>query len=231
EPVASGRWTARKKARIRDSRRVGTANIVRGLAATDGRPRVLVCSSAVGYYGNRGDEILDETSAPADDFLAEVCRLWESAAAEAKRYGVRVVSARTGVVLSADGGALAKMLLPFRLGIAGRLGSGRQWMPWIHIDDMVALLLHAATNDDIDGPMNATAPRPVTNREFTKTLAATLHRPAILPMPGFALKLAVGQFAEVLLASQRVVPQVAQRTGYAFQYPELMPALENLLCC
>lgn len=231
EPVASGRWTAKKKARIRDSRRVGTANVVRGLATAEPKPRTLICSSAVGYYGDRGDEILDEASAPGDDFLAEVCRLWESAAAEAKRYGVRVVSLRTGVVLGADGGALTKMLLPFRLGLGGRLGSGRQWMPWIHIDDMVGLLLHAANHDNVEGPMNATAPHPVTNREFTKILADTLHRPAIFPVPGIALKMAAGQFAEVLLASQRVVPQVAQRTGYAFQYPELRPALGNLLGC
>jgi uncharacterized protein len=229
EPVASGRWTARKKARIRDSRRVGTANVVRGLATSEPKPRTLICSSAVGYYGDRGDEILDEASTPGDDFLAEVCRLWESAAGEAKRYGVRVVSLRTGVVLGADGGALAKMVLPFSLGLGGRLGSGQQWMPWIHIDDMVGLLLHAASHDDIEGPMNATAPHPVTNREFTKILAATLRRPAVFPVPGVALKVAVGQFAEVLLASQRVVPQVAQRTGYAFQFPELKPALENLL--
>jgi uncharacterized protein (TIGR01777 family) len=229
EPVASGRWTAKKKARIRDSRRVGTANLVRGLAAAEVRPRVLVCASAVGYYGDRRDEILDESSAPGNDFLAEVCRLWESAAAEANRFGVRVVSVRTGVVLGRDGGALAKMLLPFRLGLGGRLGGGRQWMPWVHIDDLVGLLLHAATHDAVEGPMNGTAPHPVTNREFTRLLAATLRRPALFPMPGAALKLAVGEFAELLLASQRVVPQVALRTGYAFQYPDLEPALEEIL--
>ncbi len=229
EPVASGRWTAKKKARIRDSRRVGTANLVRGLAAAEVRPRVLVCASAVGYYGDRRDEILDESSAPGNDFLAEVCRLWESAAAEANRFGVRVVSVRTGVVLGRDGGALAKMLLPFRLGLGGRLGGGRQWMPWVHINDLVGLLLHAATHDAVEGPMNGTAPHPVTNREFTRLLAATLRRPALFPMPGAALKLAVGEFAEVLLASQRVVPQVALRTGYAFQYPDLKPALEEIL--
>lgn len=229
EPVASGRWTAQKKARIRDSRRVGTANVVRGLANASERPRVLVCSSAVGYYGDRGDEILDEGSPPGNDFLAEVCRLWESAAGEAKRYGVRVVAVRTGVVLGADGGALAKMLLPFKLGLGGRLGSGRQWMPWIHIDDMVALLLHSATHDEIEGPLNATAPHPVTNREFTSDLAGTLHRPAIFPVPGGVLKVAAGQFADVLLASQRVVPQVALRTGYSFQFADLKPALGALL--
>jgi hypothetical protein len=229
EPVASGRWTAKKKARIRDSRRVGTANLVRGLAAAEPRPRVLVCSSAVGYYGDRRDEILDESSSPGDDFLAEVCRLWESAAAEAKRLGVRVVSARTGIVLGRDGGALTKMLLPFKLGLGGRLGNGRQWMPWIHIDDMVGLFLHAATHDNVEGPMNCTAPHPVTNREFTSVLAATLRRPAVFPVPGAALKLAAGEFAEVLLASQRVVPQLALRTGYVFQHADLRPALEEIL--
>ncbi|HWB09242.1 MAG TPA: TIGR01777 family oxidoreductase [Pirellulales bacterium] len=229
EPVASGRWTAKKKTRIRDSRRVGTANLVRGLAAADPRPRVLVCSSAVGYYGDRRDEILDEGSAPGDDFLAEVCRLWELAASEAKRLGVRVVSARTGIVLGRDGGALAKMLLPFKLGLGGRLGSGRQWMPWIHVEDMIGLLLHAATQDEIEGPMNVTAPHPVTNREFTGALAATLRRPAVLPVPGTILKLVAGEFAEVLLSSQRAVPQVALRTGFAFQYPDLQPALEQIL--
>jgi uncharacterized protein (TIGR01777 family) len=229
EPVASGRWTAKKKARIRDSRRVGTANLVRGVAAADPRPRVLVCSSAVGYYGDRRDEILDEGSAPGDDFLAEVCRLWELAAGEAKRVGVRVVSARTGIVLGREGGALAKMLLPFKLGLGGRLGSGRQWMPWIHVDDMVGLLVHAATHDDVEGPMNATAPHPVTNREFTQILASALHRPALFPLPGMMLKLAAGEFAEVLLASQRAVPQVALRAGFAFQYPDLKPAIEEIL--
>lgn len=230
EPVVEGRWTASKKIRIRDSRRVGTANLVRGLAAVDMRPRVLVSGSAVGYYGDRGDDILDESAAPGADYLAEVCRLWESAAGEARHLGVRVVNARTGVVLGRDGGALAKMLLPFKLGLGGRLGSGRQWMPWIHIDDMVGVLLHAAAHDDVEGPMNAAAPRPVTNREFTKVLAATLHRPAIFPVPRPLLKLAVGELAEVLLlASQRTAPQVALRTGFEFRFPDLKPAMEEVL--
>lgn len=228
EPVAEGRWTAKKKARIRDSRRVGTANLVRGLAACAERPRVLVSASAIGYYGDRGDEILDETAAPGDDFLAEVCRLWELAAGEARRLGVRVVNPRIGIVLGAEGGALKKMLLPFKLGLGGRLSGGRQWMSWVHVDDLVGLLLHAATAD-IDGPMNAVAPHPVTNREFTRELAAAVHRPAILPAPGPMLKLAVGQFAEVLLASQRVVPQVALGSGYEFQFADLAPALRAIV--
>lgn len=228
EPVAEGRWTARKKARIRDSRRVGTANLVRGLAAAAERPRVLVSASAIGYYGDRGDEILDEAAAPGDDFLAEVCRLWELAAGEARRVGVRVVNPRIGIVLGAEGGALKKMLWPFKLGLGGRLAGGRQWMSWVHVDDLVGLLLHAAATD-IDGPMNAVAPNPVTNREFTRELATAVHRPAVLPAPGAMLKLAVGQFAEVLLASQRVVPQVAQRKGYEFKFGEIGCALRNIL--
>jgi uncharacterized protein len=229
EPVAEGRWTAKKKMRIRDSRRVGTANLVRGLAALEEPPRVLVSASAVGYYGDRGDELLPETAAPGNDFLAEVCRLWESAAGEARRFGLRVVNPRTGIVLGCGGGALAKMLPPFKFGLGGRLGSGRQWMPWIHLDDLVGLLLHAAQHDEIDGPMNAAAPHPVTNRQFTAALASVLHRPAFLPAPGAMLKLVVGEFAEVLLASQRVEPQVALRSGYQFSYPELQPALTQIL--
>jgi len=229
EPVAEGRWTARKKARIRDSRRVGTASLVKGLAAAGERPRVLVSASAVGYYGDRGDEILDESSPPGEDFLAEVCRLWELASGEARRLGVRVVNPRIGIVLGREGGALKKMLPPFKLGLGGRLAGGRQWMPWIHVDDLVGLLLHAATAADIDGPMNAVAPHPVTNREFTQTLAATLHRPALFPAPGIMLKLALGQFAEVLLASQRAVPQVALRTGYEFRFADLGPALAEIV--
>lgn len=229
EPVAEGRWTAKKKARIRDSRRVGTANLVRGLAAASERPRVLVSASAIGYYGDRGDEIVDETAAPGDDFLAEVCRLWEWAAGEARRIGVRVVNPRIGIVLGADGGALKKMMLPFKLGLGGRLAGGRQWMSWVHVDDLVGLLLHAAATSEIDGPMNAVAPHPVSNGDFTRELAAAMHRPALLPAPGIMLKLAMGQFAEVLLASQRVVPSVALRTGYEFKFADLGPALRAIV--
>lgn len=229
EPVAEGRWTAAKKERIRESRRVGTANLVQGLREVAERPPVLVSASAVGIYGDRGDETLDESSPPADDFLAHVCRQWEEASAGARELGLRVVNPRIGIVLGRDGGALAKMLMPFKLGAGGRLAGGRQWMPWIHVDDLVGLLLHAARQTELNGPMNAVGPQPVTNRDFTQALARTLRRPAVFPMPGPMLKLAFGQFAEVLLASQRVLPRVALASGYRFQFAELSAALENLL--
>lgn len=229
EPVAEGRWTAAKKERIRESRRLGTANLVHGLREVGERPPVLVSASAVGIYGDRGDETLDESSSPGKDFLAEVCRQWEEASAGARELGMRVVNPRIGIVLGRDGGALAKMLTPFKLGVGGRLASGRQWMPWIHIDDLVGLLLHAARTSDLNGPMNAVGPHPVTNRDFTQALARTLHRPAVFPLPGAMLKLVFGQFGEVLLSSQRVLPKAALESGYRFQFSELSGALENLL--
>jgi uncharacterized protein len=228
------RWTAARKERIRESRVRGTRNLVAAIGARPdgaGRPRVLVSASAVGFYGARGDQILDEQAAAGDDFLAGVCRAWEAESAHASAFGVRVVNPRIGVVLGATGGALARMLTPFKLGLGGRLGDGRQWMPWIHVDDLVGLLLHAAREEGaaIAGPMNAVAPSPVTNRDFTRTLAAVLGRPAFLPAPGFALRVALGEFATALLGSQRVVPRVAERTGYRFLWPELEPALRALL--
>jgi uncharacterized protein (TIGR01777 family) len=229
EPVSEGRWTAEKKRRIRDSRVMGTRHLVAGLAAQARRPRVLVCASAVGYYGDRGDEVLDETAAAGRGFLAEVCAAWESEARSAEALGIRVVAARIGVVLARDGGALAKLLGPFRLGAGGPLGSGRQWMPWIHLDDLVGLLLHAASSDEIRGAMNAVSPQPVTNRDFTRTLARLLHRPALLPVPALALRLALGEVSEVLTASARVLPKTAERTGYVFRHPTLDAALASLL--
>ena len=231
DPVAGGRWTEAKKRRIRDSRVLGTRNLVESLARLpEGeRPKVLVSGSAVGYYGDRGDERLTEDAAPGSDFLANVCQAWEHESQAAQRLGIRVVNSRTGIVLGRGGGALGKMLLPFRLGLGGRLGSGRQWMPWIHLDDTVGLLLHASARNEVMGAMNNTAPNPVINREFTATLAEVLHRPALLPVPEFGLKLATGEFAEVLLASQRTVPAVAERTGYVFKYPDLRTALGSIL--
>lgn len=229
EPVADGRWSADKKRRIMDSRKIGTMNLVKGLEQLPERPPVLVSASAVGYYGSRGEEVLDESAPPAHDFLAEVCIAWEQAAQQAAGFGMRVVNPRIGIVLGSGGGALGKMLLPFKLGFGGRLASGKQWMPWIHLDDLVGLFLHAASHQEVNGPMNAVAPNAVINRDFTRTLAAALRRPAIFPAPAAALKLAVGEFAEVLLASQRVVPRVAEQTGYAFQYPELAGALRAIL--
>jgi len=229
EPAADGRWTAGKKRRIRDSRVVGTRNLVEGLAALDERPRVLVSASAVGYYGDRGDELLDERSSPGQDFLAEVCIDWEREAMAAERLGMRVVCVRIGVVMSPAGGALAKMLPPFRLGAGGRLGSGRQWMPWIHIDDLVGILLHAAWSETLRGPINGVAPAPVTNAAFTAALGHAVRRPAVLPMPAFALNVAFGEMSDMLMASQRVMPALALRSGYTFLHPDLDGALASLL--
>jgi hypothetical protein len=227
EPVAQ-RWTPEVKQRIRSSRVDGTRNLVDALARQSRRPRVMVCASAIGYYGSRGDEVLTETSSPGSDFLAGVVVEWEEAAERAEALGIRVVPLRFGVVLG-KGGALAKMLPPFRLGLGGRLASGRQWMSWIHVDDVIGLIRFALENSVIRGPMNATAPQPVPNVDFTRQLATALHRPAIFPVPGFALKLLFGEMAQVILGSQRVIPQAAQSAGYRFEYPELRPALARLL--
>jgi uncharacterized protein (TIGR01777 family) len=229
ESVAEGRWTAQQKAKIRDSRVIGTRHLVAGMTRTDAGPRTLVSASAVGYYGDRGDEELTESSAPADDFLAEVCVAWEAEAEAAAERDVRVVTARTGIVLGAGGGALGKMLTPFRLGAGGPLGSGKQWMPWVHVADLARLYVHAAEMSTVAGPMNAVAPNPVRNSEFTKTLAQQLHRPAFLPAPYFGLRLAFGEFAQVLFASQRVLPRVALESGFVFQYPLLADALQDVL--
>lgn len=228
ESVAAGRWTAARKQRILDSRVIGTRNLVAGLATLATRPAVLVSGSAVGYYGSRGDETLTESSAPGHDFLAEVCTAWEKEAIAAATLGMRVAICRTGVVLG-HGGALKKMLLPFKLGLGGPLAGGRNWMPWIHIDDEVDLLIFAARTAGIVGPFNATAPNPVTNRDFTRALAKQLHRPAFLPAPGFALRLALGEMADMLVASQRAVPQVAEQAGYEFRFRELEAALADVL--
>lgn len=229
EPVAEGRWTREKKDRIRDSRVLGTHNLVTALESLKNRPRVLIAASAVGYYGSRGDETLDENSKPGEDYLAEVCQAWEEEARSASLLGIRVVTPRIGIVLGKDGGALKKMLLPFKLGLGGRLGTGRHWMPWVQVDDLVGLILHAFTHDEISGAMNAVSPAPVTNHEFTRTLAAALHRPAIFPAPEFALRLALGEVTAVLLASQRVMPRVAEKTGYQFRYPTLDGAIRAAL--
>jgi uncharacterized protein (TIGR01777 family) len=228
EPVAQ-RWTPEAKQRIRSSRVDGTRNLVNALAKQSRRPQVLVCASAIGYYGSRGNEVLTETTIPGRDFLAQVVVDWERAAREAEPLGIRVVPLRFGVVLGKDGGALPKMLPPFRLGLGGRLASGQQWMSWIHVDDAIGLIRFALENSTIRSPMNATAPHPVPNVEFTEELAAALHRPAIFPVPRFALKLLFGEMAEVILGSQRVIPQAAQSAGFQFEYPELRPALLRLL--
>jgi uncharacterized protein len=228
ESVAEGRWTAAQKVRIRESRVIGTRNLVAGIARAEPRPRVLVSASAVGYYGDRGEEELTEASPPGDDFLADVCIAWEREARVAEQHGVRVVLARTGIVLG-QGGALAKMLTPFKLGAGGPLGNGRQWMPWIHVADLARLYLHAADTTSIQGPMNAVGPDPVRNSEFTKALGRALHRPAFMPAPYLGLRLVFGEFAKVLFASQRVIPQVAIDTGFHFEYPQIAAALAEIL--
>ncbi len=225
EPVAEGRWTPAKKKLLIESRTTGTANLVRGLeAAGDARPPVLVSASAIGYYGSCGDETLVESAAPADDFLAQICIGWEREAAAAERLGMRVAMARIGIVLG-RGGALQKMLMPFKLGLGGRLGAGRQWMSWVHVDDIVGMFLHAATHAEVRGPYNAVGPMPVTNADFTKALGRVLHRPTLFPAPPFALRLAIGEFAEVLLGSQRCLPQAMRNAGYRFRYETVEQAL------
>lgn len=228
EPVAQ-RWNADVKRRIYESRVEGTHKLVSAISELKHKPSVLVCASAVGYYGDGGDELLTEESAAGEDFLSKVCIDWEREAFRAKELGVRVVVVRISVVLGRDGGALKKMLTPFRLGIGGRFGSGRQWMPWIHIEDLVQLFIYAAENRDVSGALNGCAPEPVRNADFVKALGRALHRPAILPMPKFALKLALGEVAHSITSSLRVMPEATQRTGFRFEYPQLENALNSLL--
>ena len=227
EPLAQ-RWTAEAKRRIRESRVAGTRNLVAALAALPRRPEALICASAIGYYGSRGDEVLTESSAPGSGFLPEVCVAWEREAQAAEAFGMRVVRVRTGLVLDAGGGALVRMLPPFRMGLGGRLGSGRQWMSWIHLEDLAALF-QFAVESQVRGPLNAVAPNPVTNSDFTRELAHALRRPAVFPVPEFALKMLFGEMADVLLASQRVAPAAAEAAGFRFRFPQLAPALESLL--
>ena len=230
ESIAEGRWTDEKKKRIRESRVLGTTVLSKTLAALERKPRSLLSASAVGYYGNRGEEILTEESAPGKDFLAEVCREWEEATAHASSSGIRVALMRFGIILSSEGGALAKMLTPFKLGVGGRLGSGEQYMSWITLDDVVSAIEHLLADETASGPVNMVAPNPVTNSEFTKTLGRVLSRPTIFPAPEFALRLAFGEMADVaLLASQRVEPARLKEAGYAFKYPELEAALRHVL--
>lgn len=228
EPVAQ-RWTAEAKRRIQGTRVEGTRRLVEALAGLGRRPGVLVCASAIGIYGARGEEILTEASGAGEGFLARVCVEWERAAGEAEPLGVRVVSVRTGMVLGRDGGALARLLRPFKAGLGGRLGNGRQWMSWIHLEDHVELIRFAVEGAGLSGPVNTVAPNAVTNAEFTRELAATLRRPAALPVPAFTLRAVFGEMATLLLDSQRVAPEAALAAGFRFQYPELGPALRQLL--
>ena len=230
ENIAAGRWTPQRKDEIRRSRVEGTRRLSESLAKLSRRPKALVSASAIGFYGDRGDEILTEDSAPGKDFLAQVCQEWEAATEPAARAGIRVVRLRFGMILSPVGGALRKMLLPFRLGAGGRMGSGAQYVSWIAIDDAIGAIHHAVGTESLHGPVNAVSPAPVTNAEFTRVLARVLSRPAIFPMPAFAARLAFGEMADaLLLASARVMPTRLQASGYRFRYPELEGALRHLL--
>jgi uncharacterized protein len=217
------RWTDESRKRIAESRELGTRNLVAGLEGSG--VRTLVSASAVGYYGPRGDEELTEDAAPGDDFPAQVCIAWEREARAAERHGIRVVTVRTGVVLDASGGALAKMLPPFRLGVGGPVGGGRQYMPWIHVDDVVGIYVAALDDDAWRGPVNATAPEPATNADFSTALGRALHRPAVLPLPGFALRALYGDMATIVTSGQRAVPRAALAYGYRFAHPSLEEAL------
>ncbi len=225
-----GRWTAAKKRKIRDSRVVGTFNLSSALAQAVDKPKVFVCGSAIGYYGNRGDEVLREESAPGTGFLAEVCQEWEEATTPAVQADIRTAHIRTGIVLSPKGGALGAMLTPFKLGLGGRIGNGRQWQSWIDVRDMVGAIHHIMKNDLIQGPVNMVAPKPVTNAEFAKTLASVLSRPAIFPLPAFAVRLAFGEMGEeCLLSGQKVEASKLIASGYPFRYRELRASLEAIL--
>jgi uncharacterized protein (TIGR01777 family) len=229
EPIV-GRWTEAKKRRILESRAQGTSHLAEAVAQASKPPRVFISASAVGFYGSRGDEILGEDSPPGEGFAAEVVRQWETATQPAATAGIRTVQMRFGVVMSADGGALPKMLPAFRLGLGGRLGSGRQWWPWIAVRDVVGAIQHVLNNESLSGPVNIVAPNPLTSAEFTSALASVLKRPAIFPMPGFAVRLIFGEMGtELFLGSQRVEPAKLRATGYHFQHPDLKNALKEIL--
>jgi len=230
ESIATGRWTDQKKQRIRDSRVKATTVLAEALGNLREPPKTLISASAIGYYGDRGDLILNEASAAGNDFLAGVCVEWENATESATQKGIRVVKTRIGIILSKDGGALAKMLTPFRMGVGGRVGSGKQWMSWIALDDVVGALKFVLTHDALSGPINFVAPNPVTNAEFTKTLGKALSRPTFFPIPAFGVRLAFGEMAEaLLLSSERVAPARLKEAGYEFIHPTLEAALRAAL--
>ncbi len=230
EPVAAGRWTSQRKKMIHESRVAGTRNLVEGLSHCQNPPKVLVSGSAIGYYGTHGDELLEETSHPGNDFLAELCQQWESEAKRATDSGVRVVLVRSGLILAREGGALPRMLPLFKMCVGGPLASGTQWMSWIHIKDELEAIGYAIEHDEIEGPLNLTAPNPVTNEEFSRTLARVLRRPAFFRVPGFVLQLLLGEMAEtLLLKGQRVLPKKLEQSGYQFSFSDLRGAFADLL--
>jgi uncharacterized protein len=225
-----GRWTDAKKQRIIESRRQGTGHLAEAAAKASQPPRVFISASAIGFYGNRGDEILREDSPSGQGFAAEICRQWEAAAQPAAQAGIRTAQMRIGVVMSADGGALPEMLTPFRLGLGGKLGDGRQWWAWVSVRDVVGAILHVLNHESLSGPVNTVAPNPVTNADFTRILASVLHRPAIFPMPAFVVRLIFGEMGEELfLGSQRVEPAKLAASEYQFQHPDLKTALKDIL--
>lgn len=225
-----GRWTPEKKRRIRDSRVQGTRLLAETVAGLSEKPRAMVCASAIGYYGDRGNELLREESEPGGAFLSEVVKEWEAAAAPAREAGVRVANLRFGVVLSAEGGALGTTLPIFKLGLGGKVGSGRQWWSWVALDDVAGAIIHALENESVEGPVNVVAPNPMTNAEYTKVLGDVLNRPTLFPLPAPAARAMLGEVAdELLLASARVEPAKLKETGYEFRYPELEDALRHLL--
>ena len=228
--IADGRWTASRKRLLRDSRVAATRQLVGALAQLPQPPKVFVAASAIGFYGDRGDEELTESSASGRDFLADLCRAWEAESGRAAAFGARVVILRFGIILAKHGGALPRMTLPFRLGAGGRLGSGRQWMSWVALEDVVGIVEYALRTDGLTGPVNVVAPNPVRNAHFAATLGRVLHRPALLPTPGFALRLALGEMADaLLLSSQRVLPEKLQRLRYPFVEQRLEQALHTVL--
>jgi hypothetical protein len=228
-PVAGGRWTNERKALLRSSRVDTTRGLVSAIAKMEKKPRALISASAIGYYGNRGEELVTENSVSGTDFLAELAKQWENEAVKAEKFGVRVVFLRFGIILAQQGGALPKMMLPFKFGLGGKLGSGRQWTSWIALQDVVAIVQEALRNDSWKGPINLVAPQAVRNSDFTKSLAKVLHRPAIFTVPAFGLKLAMGEMAETLLGGVRVAPQVLEQNGYRFLHKNLDEALKAIL--
>jgi len=230
ENVAKGRWNSQKKGRILHSRVMGTKLLADYFSAADYKPDIFVSASAIGVYGNRGDELVDETSEPGSGFMADVCKQWEAATASASDAGIRVAHARIGVVLSTRGGALKTMLLPFKLGLGGVIGAGKQYMSWVSLDDVVGMIQFLIAHNSLQGPVNLVAPNPVSNREFTKTLGRALHHPTIFPLPAFVARMAFGEMAdELLLASTRVLPKKLIDSGYQFLHPELEEAFEQML--
>jgi len=229
EPIAEGRWSDEKKRRIVESRVETTRAIAKLCANAETPPRVLVSASAMGYYGDQGDRDVTEDTAPNHEFVHEICDRWETEARKAESHGVRVAIARIGLVLDTGGGMLEKTLTPFKLGVGGRLGDGTQYMPWIHRDDMVRIVIFLLERDDLSGPFNASAPNPVTNAEFTRALAGQLNRPAVLPAPAIALKLAFGEMSRLLLTGAKMLPKRLEDAGFEFEYQTLEPALAEIV--